>query len=341
MDGEERVRIAIDAMGGDRAPEVVVQAAEEALKEIHAEFILVGHKERLKDLLKKYGLTQRVKVHHAEEVIEGEEQPTTAVKAKPCSSIVECVKLLKCREADALVSAGHTGAVMAAALLYLGKLKGVQRPAIVVRVPTKSGSCILLDVGANVDCRPLHLFQFALMGQAYARSMLHCPNPRVGILSIGEEKTKGNEVVLKAHSLLEKASINFVGNVEGRDIMDARVDVVVCDGFVGNVLLKFGEGFVQMIKGYLSEAFKENILRRCAGLLLKDILKDAMKKLDYTEYGGAPLLGVKGVCIICHGISSSKAIKNALKVAIEAKREKLIERIEESLKTRRWEMQAL
>lgn len=331
MAGEERVKIALDAMGGDNAPDVIVEAAVDAEKEIDAELILVGDEERLKGILRKYG-KKKIRVYHAPQVIGEDEKGANAVRIKPHSSIVEAMKMLKRKEAHALVSAGNTGALMSAALMYLGKIKGVQRPAIAIKIPTLKGGCLILDVGANVDCKPVHLYKFALMGEAYAEYMLGVHRPNVGILNIGAERTKGNELVLKAWELFERSSFNFVGNVEGRDILDGKVDVVVCDGFVGNVLLKFGEGLVNFICKNIKESFKKNMFTKIASLLLRKSIEERMKSLDYTEYGGTPLLGVKGICIICHGSSNAKAIKNAIKVALNAEKTHLVEKMEERLR---------
>lgn len=330
------MRIALDVMGGDRAPWVPIQGAVQAAKEANAlkieEIILVGDQEAIKRELSNLdvsGLPLTIKP--AKEVITPDEAPATAVKQKKDSSIVVATNLVKEGKADALVSAGHTGAVMASCLINLKRLKGISRPAIATLVPNIKGATVLLDVGANVDCKAKHLAQFALMGSVYAHYILGIEEPKVGLLSIGEEKSKGNELIFEAYKLLENSPLNFVGNVEGRDITNGTVDVVVCDGFVGNVLLKFGESFAKMIFTELKEELSRNILLKLGAFILRPAFVNLKKRVDYSEYGGAPLLGTNGVCIISHGKSSPKAIKNALRVASEFVRHKINQHIEENI----------
>ncbi len=290
------MRIAVDAMGGDYAPMEVVAGALLAVAEYDIEVCLVGDEAPILAELK--GTSNAcITVVPAREVINMGEYPVKAVRRKRDSSIVRAVRLVKEGSADAMVSAGNTGAVMAAALLELGRTEGVDRPALMALVPNTAGYTVLLDVGANVDIKPQHLAQFAVMGSAYASSVMKLHAPRVGILSIGEEETKGNELTLSAYPLLKREAVNFIGNVEGRDVFNGRVDVVVCDGFVGNVLLKAGEG--------LAQAF---------GMAARP----GMENLDYAETGGALLLGVNGVIVVAHGSSKAKAIKNAIRVAAAA-----------------------
>jgi glycerol-3-phosphate acyltransferase PlsX len=260
------------------------------------------------------------------------ESPTMAVKTKRDSSIVVGSKALKEGEVEAFVSAGNTGAVMASSLMNLGRLKGISRPAIATLIPTLEGASILLDVGANVDCKPKHLLQFAMMGDVYARHIMGNTNPKIGLLSIGEEDGKGNALTSHAFKLLKASSLNFIGNVEGRDIVNGKVDVIVCDGFTGNVVLKFGESLAEMVLGFLKRELSKNISLRLGAYLAKPAFKKFKKLVDYSEYGGAPLLGVKGVCIICHGASSSKAVKNGIRVACEFINHQVNMHIEERIK---------
>jgi len=306
------MRIAVDAMGGDHAPEAIVAGVIDALRELKgiAQITLVGREDVINKELSHYqtdGLPVAIK--DAKEVIDMHESPTMAVKTKRDSSIVVGSKALKEGEVEAFVSAGNTGAVMASSLMNLGRLKGISRPAIATLIPTLEGASILLDVGANVDCKPKHLLQFAMMGDVYARHIMGNTNPKIGLLSIGEEDGKGNALTSHAFKLLKASSLNFIGNVEGRDIVNGKVDVIVCDGFTGNVVLKFGESLAEMVLGFLKRELSKNISLRLGAYLAKPAFKKFKKLVDYSEYGGAPLLGVKGVCIICHGASSSKAVK--------------------------------
>jgi len=330
------MRIAIDAMGGDRAPEVEVQGVREALSlPLIKEIILVGDRELIeKALATSKDRPLAISIVHASEKIEMGESPAAACRQKKDSSIMVAMQLLKEKRADALVSAGNTGAIMTAALLLLGRLEGVNRPAIVTFIPSVTGKTILLDVGANVDCKPEHLLQFAMMGSVYAEYVLQCPNPRVGLLSIGEEKSKGNRLTFQAYNLLRKSRLNFVGNVEGRDIINGKVDVVVCDGFVGNIVLKFAEGLVELIFNSLKSKFQRgSVVGKLREHLTRPLLEKFQRTLDYAEYGGAPLLGVNGVCIVSHGGSSVRAIKNAIKTAGEFASQKVNAHIMERLQT--------
>ena len=319
------MRIAVDAMGGDHAPEAIVAGVVDALRELNgiAQITLVGQEEIVAKELSRYSIKgMPIVIKNATQTIEMHESPAQAVKTKKDSSIVVATRALREGEVQAVVSAGNTGAVMASSLMELGRLKEVVRPAIATLIPTLEGVSILLDVGANVDCKPNHLLQFAMMGDVYARYILKKTNPKIGLLSIGEEEGKGNALTCEAFNLLKntstrQASLNFIGNVEGRDIINGKVDVIVCDGFVGNVVLKFGESLAEMIIGFLKRELSKNISLKIGAFLSKPAFRKFKKLLDYSEYGGAPLLGVNGVCIICHGASSAKAIKNGIRVACE------------------------
>lgn len=324
------MKIAVDAMGGDYAPDEVVKGALEAALEFGQEVILVGDQERINQELAGQG-GSLITVVHAPEVVDMCEAPAVAVRRKRNSSIVKATGLVKEGAADAVVSAGSTGAAMASALLGLGRIKGIDRPAIASILPSERGGTVLLDVGANVDCKPQNLLQFGIMGYLYAEKILGISNPRVGLLSIGEEETKGNELTLSAFPLLREANINFVGNVEGRDIFRGTADVVVCDGFVGNVVLKAGEGMASALFHIMQEEVTKSWLAKMGTALTVSALRGCKRKLDYSEYGGAPLLGVNGVVIICHGSSTAKAIKNAIRCARESVENRLVSAIRTSM----------
>lgn len=310
------MRLALDAMGGDHAPEVTVDGAIQAARETGHEVILVGREHLLRSELAKYdtkGLP--LTVVNASETIGMDESPALAVRQKKDASLSVAARLVADGKADALVSAGNSGAAMAAALLAMRRINGVSRPAIATVMPTVNGTCVILDVGANVDCKPRNLQQFAIMGKAYVQNVFGIDNPRVGLLSIGEEDSKGNELTLATIELLKESQLNFIGNVEGRDIPRGKCDVTVCDGFVGNIILKFGEGVAEMMLKLVKDELKAHPIAWASLPFLWAALRDLRKKVDYAEHGGAPLLGVNGVCIISHGRSSSKAIKNALRAA--------------------------
>lgn len=322
------VRVAVDAMGGDRGPEVLVRGAVEAARRLPLELILVGAREQLEPILERVDPPANVRLRHASDVIAMGAHPVEAVKKQRDSSIVVAANMVKEGEADALVSAGSTGAAMACSLLTWGRIPGIERPAISTLLPTRRGISILLDAGAQVDCRPKHLCQFAVMGSLYAEKVLGIATPKVGLLSNGEEEAKGSEAVREAHAILKSlGSVHFIGNVEGRDIFPGKADVVVCDGFVGNVVLKFAESMGQALIEFLQEAVSRNALTKAAGAVLRPALRDLRKRMDYAEYGGAPLLGVQGVCIISHGASDEKAIMNAVRVARESVMARVVEAI--------------
>ena len=326
------MKIAVDAMGGDFAPREIVKGALNAALELGLGIILVGDEELLRAELYDCDTSGLVSIVHAPEVIDMKEHPAVAVRRKKGSSIVRAAQLVKEGSAAAMVSAGSTGAVMASALLGLGRIKGVDRPAIAGVLPNEKGLTVLLDAGANVDCKPQHLLQFGIMGYLYAKKILGIANPRVGLLSNGEEETKGNEVTQAAYPMLLSAGINFIGNVEGRDIFCGTVDVVVCDGFIGNIVLKTGEGLAGALLKMMKEEVTKSWLAKMGTVMAEPALKGLQRRIDYSEYGGAPLLGANGVFIICHGRSTAKAIKNAINVAGESVENRLVEAIRECMK---------
>jgi glycerol-3-phosphate acyltransferase PlsX len=333
MQRTDAVRVALDAMGGDRGPEVNVEGAVAAARECGAAVILVGVEEEVQRHIRKQDVSGLpLSLRHAPEVVDMGENPMTALRRKKQSSIRVGLGLVQNGEADAFVSAGNTGVAMATALLVLGPLPGVERPAIAVVMPTLTGKAVLLDVGANVDCKARHLVQFAIMGNVYARDVLGLPRPRVGLLSIGEEESKGNELTRETFKELEdEASLNFIGNVEGRDIFNGNTDVIVCDGFTGNVALKISESVAETLFHLLREELVRDLRGRAGSLLLVPAFRRFKRRIDPAEYGGAPLLGVNGVCVISHGRSTGKAIKNAIRVAGECVTNKVIPHIREGI----------
>lgn len=315
------IRIAIDAMGGDYAPVEIIKGAIDAAREYNVKLQLVGNIEKIESELNKYdtkGLD--IKITQADEVIEMNESPGTAIRRKRNSSIVVAVDAVAKGESQALVAAGSTGAAMAASLFGLGRLPGIDRPAIAVTLPTMKKPFILLDAGANSTCEPRMLYQFAVMGSIFYSSVIGVENPRVGILNIGGESSKGNHLTQETYKLLAQNQdhINFIGNVEGRELFLGTCDIVICDGFVGNVTLKVTEGVANMIVKMLRNEFNSSIWAKMGALIAKPVLKKLKKQTDYEEYGGALLLGIKGICVIAHGGSKAYAIKNAIRVAKEA-----------------------
>jgi glycerol-3-phosphate acyltransferase PlsX len=328
------VRIVVDAMGGDRGPDVIVAGAAEAAREHPGEFeiVLVGQRERIEPAMSSFGDDRSmVEVVHASQVIEMSETPASAFRKKKDASIVVAARLVKEGKADAVVSAGNTGAVVACALVTIGRLPGISRPAISTLWPNKKDGAVVLDVGANRECRPKNLLQFAVMGEVFARYQLEIAHPRVGLLNIGEERSKGNELVRDAYALLEQEDINFVGNVEGRDVFEGAADVVVCDGFVGNIILKFSESMYSFLAHMVKEEIEKGFIAKAGALLMKGAFNGVRSQLDYAEYGGAPLLGVNGITIISHGRSSSRAIKNAILAAKKSVETEINRHIEERL----------
>lgn len=325
------MRIAVDAMGGDHAPEEIVKGACLAAQELDTGVLLVGDGAKISPILDTIP-HKGVEILHASDVVAMGAHPLEAVRKQRDSSIVVAADCVKRGQAQALVSAGSTGATMAASLLGWGRIKGIERPAIGTVIPTLQGACVLLDSGAQVDARPNHLVQFAHMGATYARQVLGIENPRVGLLNIGEEEAKGSQLVLDVYPRLQNDErLNFIGNIEGRDILPGRADVVVCDGFVGNVILKFAEGMARTLFGMIKDSMELSWRRKFGGLLMKDALHSIKDKFDYTEYGGAPLLGVRGVCIISHGSSNAKAIKNAIRAAQGAVERQVVAHIEATI----------
>lgn len=313
------MRIAVDAMGGDHAPSTIVEGAVLAAREYGVEIILVGQEERVRAELVKYDdhRNLHITIQHADEVVEMDDVPAKAVRTKRHSSMKIGLDLVKSKEADAFVSAGNTGAVLAYATLTLRPLKGVDRPAIAVQLPSLKGPSILIDAGANVDCKPIQMFQFGIMGHVIAKYVLGKEKPRIGVLSIGEEDGKGNEITKSVFQMLQKGHINFIGNVEAKEVYRGEADVIVCDGFTGNIALKISQSMAEMISENLRSVFKTNLRTKLGYWLIKPYLDQKKKSVDYSETGGAPLLGVNGVCIIAHGRSTGKAIKNAINRAKE------------------------
>src|ERR1043166_6319466 len=326
--------IAVDAMGGDHAPKSEVEGAIRATRALDVKVILVGIEDVVRKELSLHpaGLALPIEVRHASEVITMEDSAAKAVRTKKDSSIRVASRLLRDGVAHGFVSAGNTGALMATAKMVQGMIRGVDRPALAGAFPTVKGSpVVVIDVGANVDSSPEMLAQFAVMGEVYSRIIFRIPNPRVGLLSIGEEEHKGNELTRAATPLLKALPINFIGNVEGRDIYSGIADVVVCDGFIGNVALKVSEGLVEMVKNMLQESLASTVARKLGYVLSRNAYRDFRKRVDYSEYGGAPLLGVKGVSIICHGRANANAIKNASRVAAEFAQARVNEKIQAEL----------
>ena len=326
--------IALDAMGSDRAPKPEIEGALQAARHFGLRVLLVGPEPQIKSELDRHRWASRqpLEIVHASEVIGMSEKAAHAVRTKRDSSMHVGLRLVREGQASGFVTAGNTGAAMATAKMVLGALPGVDRPALAAVIPTVPGTAaVLLDVGANVDCKPHNLEQFAVMGDIYCRSIFGIKRPRVGLLSIGEEETKGNELTRESLPLLKQLPLNFVGNVEGRDLYGGRVDVIVSDGFVGNVALKTSEGVAHLVSSTLKESLRATITRQVGYMLSRSAFTDFKKRLDHTEYGGAPLLGVKGVCIITHGSSNANAIKNAIRVAAEFADRNINEKIEKDL----------
>lgn len=336
---ESTIRIAVDAMGGDHFPDVLVEGSISALGRFpDVEIVLVGDEKLVRESVDRAFASDsgrrgvhpgarpdpgRLRIVHAGEVISMAESPGRAVRTKRDASIVICNKLCRTGEVDAVIAAGNTGAAMAASLLYMGRLKGVSRPAIMALFPSEKNIVAILDVGANTDCKPGNLYQFGVMGSFFASHILGYPHPRVGLLNIGEERSKGNELTTGAYALMEQSDLNFIGNVEGRDIFKGVADVVVCDGFVGNVLLKFGESVFGFITSQLRKKTAGSLPRTLGGLMLRPVFREIKKDMSPEDYGGAPLIGVDGISIICHGNSPPVAICNAIKVARQLVREEV------------------
>jgi glycerol-3-phosphate acyltransferase PlsX len=309
-------RIAVDAMGGDFGPHVVIPGALHAARSGKAEIILVGDEAAIGAQLARYdtkGLP--LSIVQASQVVDMEEKPSEAMRRKKDSSIQVACNLVRDGEADGVISAGHSGATLACAMFTIGRVPGVDRPALATFMPTEHSHCIIIDVGANVDCKPFHLLQFGIMASVLAKTMLGRDNPQVALLSNGEESGKGNHLVKEAFELLRASSLNFVGNIEGRDLFVGNVDVVVCDGFVGNVVVKQAEGLATSLGRLLKGELRRGFFGKIGTMLALNALKRFSRLVDYAEYGGAPLLGLNGICLICHGASNSKAMANAARMA--------------------------
>jgi glycerol-3-phosphate acyltransferase PlsX len=324
--------VVVDAMGGDHAPQAVVEGAIAAARELSIPVTLVGDRDIITHELGRKGAGLPIKIRHASQVVEMEDSPVEALRRKRDSSLRVGVQLVKAGEADAVVSAGNSGAMMAAAVMLLGNLPGVHRPAIGLELPSRRGHVTLLDAGANVECEPLNLVQFAVMGDVFGRSVRGLLSPRVGIVSNGEEESKGTELTRAADRVLRQMPLNYVGYIEGRDINAGNVDIAITDGFTGNAILKSLEGLGSFVQFLLRQMFERNLKTRLAYLLLRKDLQRIRDALDYDAVGGAPLLGVNGVTIIAHGSSSPKAIKNAIRVAAESARKNLIAQISGGLR---------
>jgi glycerol-3-phosphate acyltransferase PlsX len=325
--------IALDAMGGDHAPVEIVKGALLAAAEYPIEILLVGQQEVLREHLLALApsMPKNIEIVDAREVVGMDDTALAPIRKKRNSSIRVCANLVKEGRAKAMVSAGHTGAAMTSAYMVLGTIEGVSRPALAAVVPNVNGHTILLDVGANVDSKPSQLREFAVMGHFYAQMLFGIEAPRVGVLSIGEEEGKGNELTRETFRVLKETGLNFIGNAEGRDIYNGNADVVVCDGFVGNAVLKASESLAEMVSRTLKEELKRSTMRKIGALMAKNAFVSLKKRMDYSEYGGAPLLGVRGGCIVCHGRSNAKAIKNAIRVAREFAINRIDEKIQEKV----------
>lgn len=324
------VRVAVDGMGGDFAPLAVVRGAEMACSEKIADIVLLGDETVIRPLIRD---PRGIEIVHTPTYVEMDEAPSNALRKKKNSSVNKAFELLRAKEVDAVVTAGNSGAAMGFAIFTLGRIQSVERPAIATLNPNaKGGTTLLLDSGGNVDCKPLHLMEFALMGDAFARSVLGIESPRIGILSNAEEVTKGNDLTRETHAILKNTSLNYVGYVEGTDMHNGVADVVLSDGFVGNVALKVSEGVAELLMGLLKEGVGKSIQRKMGYLLMKGVFKEIAKKLDYSEVGGAPLLGVDGITVICHGKSNEKAIKNAIAQAKGFVEKDLNESIKETMR---------
>ena len=329
----QMIRIAVDAMGGDHAPAVIIDGAVAAARHLDIQVALVGPAAMLEEALAMHGDASSlpITVVEAPEVIGMADAPAAALRRKPRSSIRVAADLVARREAGALFSAGHTGATVMAAHGAFGMIPGVDRPALATTIPTRDRPAVLLDAGASVECRPQHLLQFAIMGSVYARLAFAIERPRVGLLSIGEEETKGNELTREAHQLLKASPINFIGNVEGREIYSGVADVIVCDGFTGNIVLKTSEGLVETVESLLGDELQGTFSSQVGYLLSRRAFRRFRRRVDYSEYGGALLLGVAGLSVVCHGRSSAKAVRNAIAMAYRYATSDFIHRVEREI----------
>ncbi|HXG56443.1 MAG TPA: phosphate acyltransferase PlsX [Vicinamibacterales bacterium] len=329
MSTRHNLRIAIDAMGGDDGPGSIIDGALVAARHLQVGLLLAGDRRLIERELSRHPAAGALdlEILDTPEHVDMSEQATAALRRKPRASIKVACEAVKDGRASAVFSAGHTGASVMAAIGTFGRLPGIERPALATIIPTRQEPAVLLDSGAMVECRPQHLVQFALMGSAYARLAFGRPSPRVGLLSVGEEEGKGNELTRDAHQLMKSAAINFVGNVEGRDVYAGETDVIVCDGFTGNITLKISEGLVEAIESLLHAELQSTFGSQIGYLLSAQAFRRFRKRVDHAEYGGAPLLGVNGVCIVGHGRSSAKAVRNAVTMACRAVNEGLLEKL--------------
>ncbi len=310
------MKIGFDGMGGDHGPKETVKGAVDALSLISSNIVIFGDAEKIKSELSKYKYdVSKIEVVHTTEVIENDDKPVKAIKSKDDSSMVVGLKALRKGEIDAFVSAGNTGALLAGGLLKVGRIKGISRPALCTIYPTMVGASVLVDAGANAECKSRNLIEFAYMGSMYAEKVIGIKNPKVALVNIGAEETKGTPLYIETHQMLKETDLNFVGNVEGRDVPSGNVDVIVADGFTGNIILKLTEGVALQLVAGLKTQIMKNTIGKIGGLILKNNLKDFKKMLDYTEYGGAPLLGLNGLVVKAHGSSNAKAFMNAIKYA--------------------------
>lgn len=327
------MKIAVDAMGGDFAPQLIVEGAVLVAKKHGVKVVLVGDEDQVSKELSKYPTSKLpIYIHHAPYVVAMHDSPSTVIRRMKDTSIKIAIDLEKEGQVSGVVSAGNSGAAMALAMVILRKLEGVERPAIATIHPTTKGSTVLIDSGGNVDCKPIHLVQFAMMGDAYAKYILGKETPRIGVLSNGEEEGKGNELTREVHDILSETDLNYIGYAEGRDLNNGEVDVIVCDGFVGNVALKVSEGLWETIHAILKQEAQDNIRAKVAYFLMGRAIRRLEKRLDYAEVGGAPLLGINGDCVICHGSSNAKAIMNAILLASNLAKNRLNEHLIQELK---------
>lgn len=329
----EKIRVAVDAMGGDFAPAEIVKGALMAARETAVTVILVGDEAKIKIELADQDVPSGIEIVHASESILMDESPSAAVKKKKNASMAVAARLVKEGKAEALISAGNTGALMEVALLTFGRIHGIKRPAIATVWPVKTGRAMLLDAGANAECRPEYLLQFARMGSIYCEKVLDIANPRVGLINIGEEPGKGNSLTVHAYQLLKSSDLNFCGNVEVQEFINGVTDVAVCDGFVGNIILKTAEGVAALITQILRDSIPKSLLRKIGAYLLKPVFREIRHKLDSSEYGGALFLGLRGICIKSHGRANAKAVKNAIRMAVKSVESRFIEKIKENFET--------
>jgi phosphate acyltransferase len=329
------MKIVIDGMGGDNAPKSNVEGVVNAIKEYDINIIITGDKDILEEEFSKYEFDRsKLEIVHTTEIIENEDKPVKAIRSKKDSSMVVALKLVKENKADAVVSAGNTGALLAGGLFVVGRIKGIDRPCLCPAIPNvKGGMTLIADGGANADCKPSNLVEFAGMSNIYARKVLNLENPKVALANVGIEEGKGNDLVKKSYEQLKNLDLNFIGNIEARDLINSYTDIVVCDGFTGNILLKSAEGIAMSLLGLLKETFLSSTKGKIGALLLKDDLKKLKTMMDYSEYGGAPLLGVNGGVIKAHGSSDAKAIKNAINQAVKFAKGDVVDDIKDFIKT--------